>query len=92
MNVNPSDPNQATLTDVFRVVNEIRKAQAEMRSEHADFRSSVEEKLDEIRRRLEGQTESALNVALHVLGEQRQKLREVIDWANTQGAGIDKLP
>jgi hypothetical protein len=30
-----------------------------MRGENAEFRTSVEEKLDDIRRRLEGQTESA---------------------------------
>src|SRR5574341_628684 len=84
------DPQQTTIGDVFRVVNEIRRAQNEMRTENADFRTSVEERLDEIARRLGGQTESALNVALHVLGEQRGKLRELIDWANSQGARIDK--
>lgn len=82
----PSDPpDQATIGAVFRVVNEMRREQQE-------FRGSVEGQLEEIRRRLEGQTESALNVALHVLGEQRAKLREVVGWANSQGADIEPLP
>ena len=71
---------------------ELRTGQEEMRAELSAFRSSVDEQLEAIRRRLEGQTESALNVALHVLGEQRTKLRELVDWANSRGAQIEKLP
>jgi septal ring factor EnvC (AmiA/AmiB activator) len=94
---NPSD--QATIGDVFRVVNEMRKEIGTLRTESGtlrtdlhEFRTSVEGQLDDIRQRLEGQTESALNVALHVLGEQRGKLRELVDWANSQGARIHPLP
>jgi hypothetical protein len=92
MEERPVDPAQATLGDVFRVVTGIRKEQAEMRAELSAFRTSVDEQLETIRRRLEGQTEAALNVALHVLGEQRTKLRELVDWANSRGAQIEKLP
>mgnify|MGYP006173840021 CR=1 FL=1 len=42
--------------------------------------------------RLGSQTESALNLALHVLGEQRGRLRELIDRANSKGARIERLP
>jgi hypothetical protein len=71
--VEPGDPSQTMIGNVFRVVNEIRIDQASMRAKPAAFRASVEGRLDEIRRRLEGQTESALNVVLHELGEQRLK-------------------
>jgi hypothetical protein len=71
----PVESGQATSGDVFRVVNEMRRTQDEMRAENMEFRASVEERLDEIARRLGGQTESALNVAVHVLGEQRGKIR-----------------
>lgn len=100
----PADsPENATIGDVFRVVNDLRKEvtetrrvlsgeSASLRGELREFRTSVEGQLEEIRHRMEGQTESALNVALHVLGEQRGKLRELVHWANSQGARIDPLP
>lgn len=97
------DPGDVTIGDVFRVVNAMR---SEMRTEHtqlrneltefrtqvAEFRTDMDDQLTEIRRRLAGQSEAALNLALHVLGEQREKLREVVAWANTQGARIENLP
>lgn len=99
----PDDPNQATIGDVFRVVNEMRReVRAELsdvrselsdiRGELAEFRIEVGQRFDRFGRRVEGQTESALNVALHVLGEQREKLRALVTWARAQGAEIDNLP
>jgi hypothetical protein len=97
--VEDPETSRATIGDVFCVVNEMRRTQEEMRrtqeemrTQSTEFRASVEERLDDVARRLGGQTESALNVALHVLGEQRGKLRELIDWVNSQGARIEKLP
>jgi hypothetical protein len=99
MTDDPSDSVRATIGDVFRVVNEIRTTTDAVRIDLdavrvdlADFRAGTEERFDEIDRRLGGQTESALNVALHVLGDQRGKLRELVDWANTKGAKIEPLP
>jgi hypothetical protein len=89
-----------TTTDAMRVdldavrvdLDVMRVDLGAVRVDLADFRVRTEERFDEIDRRLGGQTESALNVALHVLGDQRGKLRELVDWANTKGAKIEPLP
>lgn len=99
------DPSEVTIRDVFRVVNQLRREQSSMRQEQSsmrqeqslmrqemtEFRASVESRLDDMNLRLEGQTENALNLALNVLGDQRSKLKELIAWANTQGADIGEL-